>query len=213
MSSLQELKQEQEKKYLQHKAQEEKEKEKKRLETEAKMLKEIEVQQEYEAFLNKLENTIVDIQNSNDIVEIEFFISSFKSIIEANVKYIEYFREEISDKVLDLITYINNNENSKFNITDKNIHVETIINNIKLIMELVNLDSSVMDIELMDTSDDAKIAEQLIFQDANDQLHHFSLDENEEGGHRLGHLKEYPNFDILDGIDDDIESNGNPNND
>ena len=174
MTSLQELKKLQEQKYLQHK-------EKTRLELEAKMLKEYEAEQEYDAFLDKLENTIIEIQNSKNITEIDFYVSSFKTIIETNIKYVECFKENIANKVLDLVNCVNNNINSKFNVTEKGDAAQNVINHVKEIMELVQLDKESIGFEtVMDTTDDEELAKKLSLENSEmtspfEDIHRYGL--------------------------------------
>ena len=180
MTTLQELKKLREQKYLQHKQEQEKEKEKARFEIEAKMLKEFEVEQEYESLLDRLEATIIEIQNSKDINEIDFYVSSFKTIIETNTKFVECFKQDIANKVLDLVTCVNNNKDSKFDITQKCDTAQNIVNNVKAIMDLVQLDKESIGVEVMDTSGDEELAKKLSLENS-DSINGYKLDERGNG--------------------------------
>ena len=193
MTSLQELKKLQEQKYLQHKQHEEKEKEKARLEIEAKMLKEFEVGQEYELLLDKLENTIVEIQTSKDITEIDFYVSSFKTIIETNTKFVECFKEDIANKVVDLVTCVNNNKDSKYDITQKSDTAQNIINNVKAIIDLAQLDKESMGVEMtMDTTEDEELAKKLSLE--NSGIMNPLEGSGGPNGYRLGDLSDSDMF-------------------
>ena len=137
---IRELRKNQADKYAKIKEQEKIEDKKREIEIENNILQEIIYKQEFENFINNLNNIIINVQNCNDITEISLYIETFKEQLDKNIKFVntDYCKDEISEKVMSLIQNINKNPNSKFDITVKNSSTnaaENITNHIKNIMK------------------------------------------------------------------------------
>lgn len=145
---------------------EKQENEKKRIEEEAKMLLEMQLREEYEEFLIKLESLIAETQTAKNIIEIDVCVISFVSLIENHMQYIdnENTNQEVVGKIMEMVNAISQNSNSKFDITKQNEEKEAadrIINGIKSLLQLANVDEANMDIEVMDTIGDEEIAKKM----------------------------------------------------
>lgn len=157
-------------KFAQQKEQEEKEKkvqeEKKRIETDEAMIKEIMYKHDFEDFTDQLSNIMINIQTCTNIIELDIYVESFKQQLENNIRFTEteYCHQEIIQKVTELIHCVSQNENSKFNVTVKDINTDAaqrITNNIKTIMNLSKCNENDVHIDLMDTSNDEHLAKKL----------------------------------------------------
>jgi hypothetical protein len=135
-----------------------------RLENEAKIIQEIQLYEDFEEFILKIETIIFQINNANDIIEIDGCLISLISLIEISTIYFEneQMKKEISDKLFNIVNSISQNINSKFDITVRDMRFEAslrIIQNIKKILEMIGCND--IDVQLMDTSNDEQIATDL----------------------------------------------------
>lgn len=137
-----------------------------KLEQEENMLKEITFKNNFENYINRLTIILINIQSCHDILELNIYVESFKHVLENEIEFTntEYCHQEISNKVIELINCVSQNENTKFNVTVKNPNTEAaqnIMNNIKIIMELIKLHENDVHIEVMDTTGDEELAKKL----------------------------------------------------
>lgn len=152
-----------------------------RLEKEAEMLEEMEYKEEFNNLLFSLDTFIVDIQSATNIMEIGMYVHCFKNVLENNIKFINdsNLTPEIAEKVTLMINNISQNENSYFDITNKDTNADVsrdIISNIKECLNIVNLDENSIDIQLMNTDQDEEIARKI--QEENDNEYQFIETEN-----------------------------------
>lgn len=138
----------------------------KRLETEQKMLQEIQYKNDFEDCINQLDIILFSINGCSNILEMNMYVESFKQQIDQNNKFLEteYCREEIVQKITELINTVSQNQNAKFDFTVKDSNSEAaqkITDTIKQIMNLCKLNENDVNIELMDTTNDENIAKKL----------------------------------------------------
>ena len=170
-----------EKRYALHKAQKDKEEQEKldkenklkmeeeeklRLENESKLLKDLQYREEFDDFLGEMENVTLEMHNAISIIEIDMTLISFMSLLESNSHFIvnESLNQEIVGKVIQVVNSISQNENSKFDVTVKDENygaAQRIAENIKIILKLINYENAGVDVELMDTTEDEKIAKDM----------------------------------------------------
>jgi len=172
------------------------------IENETILLKEMEIREDFDMFLSKLDITSSEIINVNNILDIDLHVVCFMNILENGKQFLDNlnFIQEITNKVMVLINNVTNNTNSKFNVMLKNENTEAanrISNHIKLCLRLVNYDDASIDIELMDTQEDEEMATKL-------QFECYGNDNNE-----FTDLAEF-SYHVND-FDDNLETNYNDN--
>ncbi|QKF94824.1 hypothetical protein QKU48_gp1366 [Fadolivirus algeromassiliense] len=172
-----ELKLKQEKEEL-----ERQEKEKQRLEDEAKLLKEMQLREEFDEFMIKLDSLTIETQTAQNIIEIDTCVTSFISLLEAHMQYIENenTKQDVTTKIIEMINNISMNQNSKFDITKKDEQHEAsqrIINGVKMMLSLVNLDESGINIDIMDTMGDEELAKKMQEEHDKEIEHSDSMDD------------------------------------
>jgi hypothetical protein len=173
---IRDLRKNQAEKFAKAKEEEDNEKKKqeetKKIETEQKLLQEIMVKNEFDDMIAHLDTILVDVNECMNILEMDMYVEVFKRILEQNSKFLEteYCREELVQKITELINCVSQNTNSKFDITAKDLYTDSaqkITDNIKLIMNLCKLNETDINIELMDTTNDEDIAKKLQQDDNN----------------------------------------------
>src|SRR6185312_2092581 len=145
------------------------ENEKIRLEQEEKLMKEMLYHEKFYNFVDQIENITTDIRNAKNIIEIDFIVNLLISLLENNKHFIDdenndYLKQEITAKIIAVINEINQNENSQFDVTIKNdnyLASRRIVENTKIIIQMIKYDDDEINIELMDTIRDDKIAQEI----------------------------------------------------
>ena len=143
--------------------------EKVRLENEEKLLKEMQFFEEFEGFLDQLEQITLEIHTAISIIEIDMTVVTFMTLLESNQHFMDSdsTRQQIAGKVIQVINSISQNENSKFDVTikDDNDAAKRITENTKTILKLINYDDTGINFELMDTVGDEEVAKNIHKQD------------------------------------------------
>jgi hypothetical protein len=116
---------------------------------------------------SKLENILIDISNSKNIIQLDMYISSFKNIIDNNITlFIIKDKLDITQsliiKMIDIITH--NNFSYQYSNLSKyeKMAIIKFESKIKDLLTIAHMDPSIIDIQTMDTSNDEQIALQLI---------------------------------------------------
>ena len=164
-------------KYAQHIAKKMKEERAKeeaiRLENEEKLLKEIQYKESFELLLNILENLIGEIRTAQNILEINLHVSHFTTALENGIHFLNYetLKNEVSQMVIYMIGCVSQNENSKFNVTIKDINKNAstqITKNIKKCLKIINYDENDIGLELMNTQNDVDFAQKIYNDECQD---------------------------------------------
>ncbi len=187
-----------------------------RIENETILLKEMEIREEFDIFLSKLDIASSEIIIANNILDIDLHVLCFVNILENGKQFIDNlnFIQEITDKVMILINNVTDNTNSKFNVTLKNENTEAanrITNHIKLCLKLINHDDTSIDIELMHTQEDEEIAKRLQFEYygendndrfANDFAIHLNKNYSNDDNSNNDYNNDYNNDDFIDDLEE-----------
>jgi len=165
-----------------------------RLQEEERLQAEMELSSEYENIVAKLETITVEILSAENIIEIDLQVTCFATLLESAMKFFYDYdkKKEISDRVIMMINSISQNPNSKFDVTLQDSSTEAskkIADNIKLCLTLVDYDDSSINVELMNTEDDAEYAKKL--EEEQQQEQHNDQNDN---FHEFPHMPHFPTF-------------------
>lgn len=176
---IRDLRKTQAEKYAKAKEEEDNEKKRqdeiKRIDSEQKMLQEVVFKNEYEDFIDRIDVILVNIHNCNNILEMNMYIETFKHQLEQNITFVntDYCREEIAQKVTELINCVSQSDKTKFDITVKDSNNEAaqqITNHVKNIMTLCKFNENGVKVEIMDTTNDEDMAKKLQDEDNIDDM-------------------------------------------
>jgi predicted membrane chloride channel (bestrophin family) len=116
--------------------------------------------------IKKLDDILNDIAKCKDIIQMNMFIASFKFTLEQNITLF-IVKDKIDQvqsyviKMIGLITEINfSYQYPKLSAYEKRV-IDNLEPKMKEILLLVNMDSSIVSIQTMDTSNDEQLAKQL----------------------------------------------------
>lgn len=114
-------------------------------------------------FIKHLENIEKQICYADSIVKIDALVASIHNPLKDHIMILFEMKLEnhIIDKIFSIISTINQNENTKFNLNTNDYERKSsqyIIKNIKNILSLLNCDPDILDIQMMDTSGDEDLA-------------------------------------------------------
>src|SRR5438874_7696922 len=94
--------------------------------------------------IDQMENIITNIRKAINIIEININIFILLSLLENNTNFIEAddSKKEIKEKVIEIITAINQNENTRFDVTHQNKNdaeaASRVVENTKTILKIIN---------------------------------------------------------------------------
>jgi len=157
--------------YEQQKQAEERERleeERKKFEAEQEHLEELRIKQyNLDCVKSNLKKICMDIRDIKkcDIIRLELFLASFTDTMIQNEKVIQDNSTDFQELVLLLIDSITNNDHIKFDIHNlspyENKLVKKIPPRLTNIFVLVEMDPSIIEFNLMDTSNDEQLALEL----------------------------------------------------
>lgn len=110
---------------------------------------------------------IREIEKAKNIIKIDMIISNILNSMHTNKHIIKKLNKqtEIFDKILIIITKMNENTNVNFNIHSNNAYEKKapkyIIKHMKEILTILDVDEDIISFDLMDTSHDEELVEKL----------------------------------------------------
>ena len=128
------------------------------------ILKELQELQEQEDILTTLDVLLDCILTAADIIEIDTHVVSFMAVLDTNPQLLVTNGSDVTAKVYQVINNVSLNPNTRFDVTKKDASAvahERIVENIKLMSNLVGISPAEIGVESMDTGQDEHIARQL----------------------------------------------------
>lgn len=118
-------------------------------------------------FITNLDFYIQEIEKAKNIIKVDLIISNILNSMCVNKNSIKKLNKqtEIFDKILIIITKINENTNIKFDVHSNNAYEKKapkhVIKHIKEILSIIDIDENIISFDLMDTSHDEELVKNL----------------------------------------------------
>lgn len=114
-------------------------------------------------FINHLNDIDQQIIRADSIIKIDALVASIHNPLKENVVILFEMKQEHSviDKIFSIISSINQNKYTKFNLSSNDYErraSQYIVKNIKNILHLLGCDPEILDVQMMDTSGDEDLA-------------------------------------------------------